>query len=92
MYFYGLNLGLPGAGPSSNLGPSFEQTWPRITRQCYIQNSKHLNQVVLKKKMLEHFSMYFYGLNLGPSGRDHLGAGDLHLNKLEKKLLGNATY
>ena len=27
MYFYGLNLGPPGTGPSSNLGPSFEQTW-----------------------------------------------------------------
>ena len=27
MNFYGLNLGLPGAGPSWTLGPSFEQTW-----------------------------------------------------------------
>ena len=27
MYFYGLNLGPPAAGPSWNLGPSFEQTW-----------------------------------------------------------------
>ena len=27
MYFYDLNLGPPGAGPSWNLGPSFEQTW-----------------------------------------------------------------
>ena len=27
MYFYGLKLGSPGAGPSSILGPSFEQTW-----------------------------------------------------------------
>ena len=27
MYFYGLNLGPPGAGPSWNLEPSFEQTW-----------------------------------------------------------------
>ena len=26
MYFYGLNLGPPGAGPSLNLGPSFEHT------------------------------------------------------------------
>ena len=24
MYFYGLNLGPPAAGPSWNLGPSFE--------------------------------------------------------------------
>ena len=27
MYFYGLNLGPPGPGPSWILGPSFEQTW-----------------------------------------------------------------
>ena len=26
-YFYGLNLGPPGAGPSCTQGPSFEQTW-----------------------------------------------------------------
>ena len=27
MYFYGLNLGPPDAGPSWILGHSFEQTW-----------------------------------------------------------------
>ena len=27
MYFYGLNPGPPGGGPSWILGPSFEQTW-----------------------------------------------------------------
>ena len=27
IYFYGLNLGPPGAGPSCTQGPSFEQTW-----------------------------------------------------------------
>ena len=27
IYFYGLNLGHPGAGPSWTLGPWFEQTW-----------------------------------------------------------------
>ena len=27
MYFYGLNLGPPAAGPSWNLGPAFEQAW-----------------------------------------------------------------
>ena len=64
MYFYGLNLGRPAAGPFWNLGPSFEQTWYRTTRQCYIPNFKHLSQVVLKKMIFEYFSMYFYGLNL----------------------------
>ena len=27
MYFYGLNLGPPGTGPSWILGPLFEQNW-----------------------------------------------------------------
>ena len=43
MLYYGLNLRPPGAGPSWTLGPSFEQTWYRTTRQCYISNFKHLS-------------------------------------------------
>ena len=37
------------------------------------------------------FFMYFYGLNLGPPAAGHLGTCDLHLNKLGKGPLGNAT-
>ena len=59
MYFYGLNLGPPGTGPSWILGPLFEQNWLKTTRQSYIPNFKHLSQVVLKKKIFEYFSMYF---------------------------------
>ena len=59
MYFYGLNLGPCWLGPSWTLWPSFEETWQRTTRQCYIPNFKHLSQVVLKKKIFEYFSMYF---------------------------------
>ena len=36
--------------------------------------------------------MHFYGLNLGPLARGHLGPWDLHLNKLGKGALANATY
>ena len=64
MHFYGSNLGHPGPGPSWTLGPSFEQTTKRTTRQCYIPYFKHLSQVVLKKD-LEYISMH-YGMNLGP--------------------------
>ena len=48
--------------------------------------------MVLKKKIFEYFSMYFYGLNLRPLTRGHLGPWDLHLNKLGRDPLGNATY
>ena len=49
------------------------------------------NQVVLKK-ILEYFSMYFYGLKLGPLARSHLAPWDLQWNKIGKGPLGNATY
>ena len=48
--------------------------------------------MVLKKKIFEYFSMHFYGLNLRPLTRGHLGPWDLHLNKLGRGPLGNATY
>ena len=35
---------------------------------------------------------YFYGLNLGSPAVGHLAVRDLRLNKLGKRLLGNATY
>ena len=91
IYFYGLNIGPPGAGPSCIQGPSFEQTWLRTTRKCYVPNFKHLSQVVLKK-IFEYFSMYFYGLNLGSPGKEPSWILGPHLNKIGKGLLGNATY
>ena len=44
-----------------------------------------------EEDFLIYFSMYFYGLNLQPMARSHLGPWDLHLNKLGKGPLGNAT-
>ena len=40
----------------------------------------------------EYISMHFYGSKLGHLARSHLGSRDLHLNKLGKRPLGNATY
>ena len=45
-----------------------------------------------EEEVLDYFSMYFYGLNLSPTAWGHVGSQDLHLNKLGKGLLGNATY
>ena len=44
-----------------------------------------------EKKIFEYFSMYFYGSNLQSLARIHLGPWDLHLNKIGKGPLGNAT-
>ena len=35
--------------------------------------------------------MHFYGSNLGPLARGHLGPWDLGLNKLSRGALGNAN-
>ena len=91
IYFYGLNIGPPGLWSSCTQGPSFEQTWSRTTRQSYIANFKHLSRVVLKKKIFEYFSMYFYGSNLGYPGKEPSWILGPHLNKIGKGLLGNAT-
>ena len=40
----------------------------------------------------EDFFIFIYGLNLEPLTRGHLGPWDLHLNKLDKEPLDNATY
>ena len=50
-----------------------------------------LSQVVLKK-IFEYFSMYFYGLNLGPPCLGPSWTCSLHLMKLGKGPQGNATY
>ena len=44
-----------------------------------------------EEKSFEYFSLYFYDLNLSLA-QVHLGTWDLHLNKLGKGPLGNATY
>ena len=45
-----------------------------------------------EEDFLNIFLCNFYDLNLEPLARDHLEPRDLHLNKLGKELLGNATH
>ena len=61
----------------------------RTSRQCYILNFMHLSKVVLKKKIFEYFSMYFFFVRTqDPLAGGCLGHWDLHLNNLGKGLLG----
>ena len=55
MYFYDLNLGSPGAGPSWTLGPSLNKRGKGPLGNAILPNVKHLSQVVLKKKIFEYF-------------------------------------
>ena len=59
--------------------------------QCNGTFQVSLSQVVLKK-IFEYFSMYFYGLNLGPLAWGHLGPWGRHMKKLGKGPVGNARY
>ena len=45
-----------------------------------------------EEKVFEYISMHFYGSNLGPLARGHLGPWDIGLNKLGKGPPENATY
>ena len=45
-----------------------------------------------EEDFLTYISMHFYGSNLKPLARGHLGPWDLHLNKLGRGALGNCTY
>ena len=92
MYFYASNPGAPGVRPFCSLGPWFEQTWYSTTMQCNMPNLKHLRPVVLNKQIFKYFSMYFYDLNLGPSGAGTSWTLGPSLNKFGKGPLGNATY
>ena len=44
-----------------------------------------------EEEVFAYFSMYFYGSNLQPLARSHHGPWDLHLNKISKGPLVNAT-
>ena len=74
-------------GPSTSIRTHFAKDH----KAMLLMNFKHLSQLVLNKKIFEYFSMYFFGSNLKPLVRGHLGSWDLHLNKIGKGPLGNAT-
>ena len=89
--FLWFELRTPWRGPSRTFGPLYRQTWLRTTRRCFISNFKHPSQAVLKKKIFVYFSMYFYGLNLEPSGAGPSWTLGPSFEQLDKGLLGNAT-
>ena len=69
IHFYGLNLASPLM--QGHLVPrdlQLNKIGKRPLGKCFISNFKHLSQVILKKNIFEYFSIYFYGLNLGPAG------------------------
>ena len=68
IYLYGLNLGPLARGHPRPWDLPLNKTGKSPLGKCFKSNFKHLSQLVLKKKIFEYFSIYFYGLNLGPPG------------------------
>ena len=56
----GFQLLTPGAGPVLTPGASYEQTWYRSTKKCYIQNIKALRLPVSEKKNYANFVLFSY--------------------------------
>ena len=83
-----------GAGPVLTPGASYEQTWYRFTRRCYIPNIKALSLPVSESKIFEVFLPCSYVLTCeppSPGAGPVLTPGD-HLNKLGRGSLGDATH
>ena len=59
----------PGAGQVLTPGASYEQSWYRSTRRCYIPNIKALHHLVSEKKNFKVFLLCSYVSNLWPLGR-----------------------
>ena len=57
MYFYGTNLGPPGAGPSWTQRPLFEQTLQRITRHAMLHTKFQASR---QSGSEEDFFKFFY--------------------------------
>ena len=59
----------PGVRPVLTPGISYEQTWLRSTRRCYIPNIKDLALTVWDKKIFKNFLLYLYVKSETPKHR-----------------------
>ena len=59
----------PVLGPILTLGASYEQTWKRSTRRCYIPNIKALALMVWDKEIFKNFLLYLYVKSENPQMR-----------------------
>ena len=59
----------PRTGPVLTIGASYEKTWQRSTRRCYIQNIKALSLPVSEKKNYETFVLCSCVQLVIPQGR-----------------------
>ena len=72
MYFYGSKPGPHEEKLFWTLGPLFELTWFKTTRQSYSPNFKQLSLEVLEKKI---FKLFFYYLPQSPASSPILDPG-----------------
>ena len=83
----------PGARPVLTPGESYEQSWYKSTRRCFISNIKALHFLVSGKKNFKVFLLCSYVSNLWPPpGQGQFRPQGHHVNNLGRGPLGDATY
>ena len=77
-------------------GASYEQSWYKSTRRCFIPNIKALHFLVSEKKNFKIFLLCSYVSNLWhpplPPGQGQFGPQGHHMNNLGRSPLGDTTY
>ena len=81
----------PGVGPVLTPGASYEQTWKRSSRRCYIPNIKALGLSFSEKKNFE-ISFFVPLFQLVTPGQAQFSTQGPHMKKLGRGPLGDSTY
>ena len=86
------HFGTPWAGPVLTPGASYQQTWLRWTRRCYISNIKALRLPVSEKNNSKVSLPYSYIPTCDPRGGTSFGLRGIICTNLVKVQKRDATY
>ena len=97
--FLCFELVTPGARPVLTPGASYEQSWYKSTRRCFIPNIKALHFLVSEKKNFKVFLLCSYVSNLWPSptptptpARGQFWPQGHHMNNLGRGSISTRRY
>ena len=82
----------PWTGPVLTPGASYEKTWYRSSKRCYILNIKALGLPVSEKKNFEIFFLCSYVPTCDLQGRPSFDPQGHHMYKLGRGPLEDTTY
>ena len=82
----------PRGGASFDPRASYEQTWQRSTKRCYIPNIKALRLRVSERKNFEDGLQCSYVPTFYPRGRASFYLRDIIMNKIGRSPQGDIIY